>query len=144
MAFLAAHRFSIFLKWIGRLHGWRYRCHLFRKVGQMLKITHDGTAAETRWTLCGKLSGPWVGELRAEWDRVLSRFQGASHVVDLSNVVSIDESGENLLRAMKHDGAKFVARGVDMKHILSHLRSRGKPSLRRSLAHLDRGRNCSE
>jgi hypothetical protein len=44
-----------------------------------------------------------------------------------------------LLRVMKEDGARFVARGVEMKHILAHLRSKAKPSLRRSLGRLDRG-----
>ncbi len=40
-------------------------------------------------------------------------------VVDLSDVTSIDESGERLWRNHESsDGARFVARGVDMKHIL--------------------------
>jgi hypothetical protein len=99
----------------------------------MLKITFD----ESRWILCGQLSGPWVTELRSAWEGVRCRSEQASYVVDLSNVTSIDERGETLLRAMKKDGARFVARGIDMKHILSHLRSNAKPSLRRSLAHLD-------
>lgn len=100
----------------------------------MLKITHDEAAYEQRWTLCGQLSGPWVAELRAAWERC--RFQGRKNVVDLSDVTSIDEDGENLLRTMKKNGARFVARGVDMKHILTHLKSKTKPTLRKSLAHL--------
>jgi hypothetical protein len=109
---------------------------------QMLKITHDDTAGEQRWTLCGQLSGPWVAELRSVWERVRGQSKGGTRVVDLSDVTSIDEHGESLLRTMKEDGARFVARGVDMKHILNHLRSRAKPSLRRSLAHLDRACEC--
>jgi hypothetical protein len=105
---------------------------------QMLKITYDGTAGEQRWTLCGQLSGPWVAELRSIWARVRDQSNGGTSVVDLSDVTSIDERGESLLRTMKEDGARFVARGVDMRHILNHLRSKAKPSLRRSLAHLDR------
>ncbi len=110
-------------------------CILFiARFEQMLKIMHDETMSERRWTLCGQLSGPWVAELRSLWER--GRAQG-SCVVDLSDVTWIDERGEGLLRTMKNDGARFVARGVDMKHILRHLRSKAKPSLRRSLAHLD-------
>jgi hypothetical protein len=109
----------------------------------MLKITYDGMASEPRWTLCGQLRGPWVAELRSVWERVRSRLSGASYVVDLSDVTSIDDRGENLLRAMKEDGARFVARGVDMRHILSHLQSKAKPSLRRSLEHLDHDGDCS-
>jgi hypothetical protein len=76
--------------------------------------------------------------LRSIWARVRDQSNGGTSVVDLSDVTSIDERGESLLRTMKEDGARFVARGVDMRHILSHLRSKAKPSLRRSLAHLDR------
>ena len=104
----------------------------------MLRITYDGTARGPRWTLCGQLSGPWVAELASMWERVRCRSDGGSDVIDLSDVTSVDERGECLLRTMKKDGARFVARGVDMRHILTHLRSKAKPPLRRSLAHLDR------
>src|SRR5579863_5731576 len=108
----------------------------------MLKITHDDTAGKQRWTLCGRLSGPWVGELRAAWERIGSR-SNKTNVVDLTGVVSIDEQGETLLRAMKADGARFVARGVDMRHILANLGSQARPSLRRALGHLSRDGDCS-
>jgi len=106
----------------------------------MLKITHDGDSNGQRWTLCGQLSGPWVTELRAMWERIRCRSHAKSYVVDLSDVTMIDDGGEGLLRTMKEDGARFVARGVEMKHILAHLRSKAKPSLRRSLGRL--GREC--
>ena len=101
----------------------------------MLKITHDDAEKEQRWTLSGQLSGPWVAELRSCWQK--SRSQGRSGVIDMSDVTSIDERGESLLREMKEEGARFVARGVDMKHILTNLRTKNKPPLRKSLAHLD-------
>jgi ABC-type transporter Mla MlaB component len=104
----------------------------------MLKITQNGSPNHQRWTLCGQLSGPWVTELRAMWERVRCRSEARSYVVDLSDVTMIDDGGEGLLRAMKEDGARFVARGVEMKHILAHLQSKAKPSLRRSLRRLDR------
>lgn len=114
---------------------------LHSKVEQMLKINYDSTASEQRWMLCGQLTGPWVAELRSLWERVRSELNGRTAVVDLSDVTSLDERGENLLRDMKENGVTFVARGVDMRHILDHLRSKAKPTLRRSLAHLDR--DCS-
>jgi anti-anti-sigma regulatory factor len=104
----------------------------------MLKITNDGTASEQRWILCGQLSGPWVEEFRSIWEGSRGKSNGEPCIVDLSEVTSIDEAGETLLRTMKQNGVHFVARGVDMRHILNHLRSKSKPSLRRSLAHLDR------
>jgi ABC-type transporter Mla MlaB component len=110
----------------------------------MLRITHSSTAGEQRWTLCGKLSGPWVAELRSIWERVRCRSEKKSHVVDLSDVTSIDDTGESLLREMKEGGARFVARGPDMRHILNHLHDTTKPCLRRSLAHLGSQYDCSE
>jgi hypothetical protein len=107
------------------------------KVKRMLKITHNGSPNQQRWTLCGQLSGPWVAELRAMWERLRCRSDAKSYVVDLSDVTLIDDRGEVLLRAMKEDGARFVARGVEMKHILAQLRSKAKPSVRRSLGRLD-------
>jgi hypothetical protein len=104
----------------------------------MLKITYDGTGSEPRWTLFGQLCGPWVDELRSVWQNI-RRVSTGRHVVDLSSVTSIDERGEVLLRAMKEDGARFLARGVAMKHILSQLRCKARPSVRKSLAHLDCG-----
>jgi anti-anti-sigma regulatory factor len=103
----------------------------------MLKITYDSAARQPRWILCGKLSGPWVEELRSLWERIRGPSNHMAFLVDLSDVTSIDDRGESLLRAMKLAGARFVARGVDMKHILSQLRSKTQPPLRKSLAHLD-------
>jgi hypothetical protein len=105
----------------------------------MLKITQNGTAAEQRWTLCGQLSGPWVAELRSAWESGPNEPGAQKSIVDLSEVTSIDERGEELLRCMQEDGAQFVAQGVDMKHILEHLNSKGQRPLRRFLTHLS---NC--
>src|SRR5215467_4917628 len=102
----------------------------------MLKITRNGTATEQRWTLCGQLSGPWVAELRSAWERGHSEPGARKSIVDLSEVTSIDERGEELLSSMQEDGAQFVAQGVDMKHILEHLNRKGQRPLRRFLAHL--------
>ena len=101
----------------------------------MLKITQSETSKEQKWKLCGRLSGPWVAELERAWERC--RSERRSDVIDLSEVTSIDERGESLLRRMKQDGARFVARGVEMKAILSHLRSKSVPPLRKCLAHID-------
>src|SRR5262249_16938280 len=111
------------------------RVHFPTRRLEMLRINYDDAEDVPRWKLCGRLSGPWVDELRNLWEQ--RRFAGAPHVVDMSDVTSLDEHGESLLRAMKESGARFVARGVDMRHILAHLRSKAKPSLRRSMAHLD-------
>lgn len=103
----------------------------------MLKITYNGAAGEQRWTLSGQLSGPWVVEWQSAWERRRAESKGQLCIVDLTEVTSIDERGECLLRALKADGVHFVARGVDTRHILDQLRTKEKPPLRKSLAHLD-------
>jgi hypothetical protein len=105
-------------------------------MNEMLRITNTGTASEQRWTVCGRLTGPWVAELRSNWQLARVPSGGRRCVVDVSDVTFIDEDGEELLRAMKADGARFVARGVDTKHLLENLRTKGKRPLRRFLAHL--------
>src|SRR5215475_4483230 len=99
----------------------------------MLKITTNGSATEQKWMLCGQLTGPWVTELRRMWERE-SGIQ--TRIVDLSDVTSIDDRGEALLRKMKQEGAQFVARGVNTCHILDHLQSDAQPALRKFLKHL--------
>jgi len=101
----------------------------------MLRITQSVTEKGQTWTLCGQLSGPWVLELQKTWEQ--RRVERGSDVIDLSDVTSIDERGESLLRRMKKDGARFLARGVEMKEILTRLGSDSNPTLGKSLAHID-------
>jgi hypothetical protein len=111
------------------------------KIGvAMLRITQAQTETEQRWTLCGQLTGPWVAELRACWEHGRHVAAGTqivvNLVVDLSDVTFIDENGEKLLSEMRGEGAEFVAAGVDTKHLLKHLRTRGARPLRRCITPL--------
>jgi len=87
----------------------------------MLRIAINESAAEQRWILQGRLAGPNVAELDASWGRTQSGRQGRKCVVDLSEVTFIDQSGEEALRAMMKEGARFIACGVCVKHILENL-----------------------
>ena len=99
----------------------------------MLRITHARTETEQRWTLCGQLTGPWVAELRASWERC-RRAKGCPRaVVDLSDVTFIDEGGERLLSEMRSGGAEFVAAGVATTDLLENLSNQGERSLRRCI-----------
>ena len=97
----------------------------------MLRITHACTETEQRWTLCGRLTRPWVAELRASWENGRQGGVSPRTVVDLSDVTFIDESGEKLLSEMGSDGAEFIAAGVETKHLLKNLRDKGERPLRR-------------
>jgi hypothetical protein len=102
----------------------------------VLKITNTGTATEQKWILCGQLSGPWVAELKSNWETTSLESHGRRRLVDLTDVTFIDECGEIVLRAMSSEGAEFVARGVDTKQLLADLESKRERALRKCLAHL--------
>jgi RND family efflux transporter MFP subunit len=92
----------------------------------MLKITFNETPAEERWILHGRLTHPWVRELRACWKKSHRASARRACVVDLNEVTFIDKSGERLLRSLARNGAQFTATGVYTKHILEQLNVRPK------------------
>jgi len=108
----------------------------------MLRVSYSDNAGNQRWSLCGRLAGPWVDEFRSCWSHTRQRAPRAHVVVDLSDVTFIDESGEALLAEMQTAGAEFVAAGVETKDLLDNLKNNGKRTLRRQVGHL--GSPCSE
>ena len=95
----------------------------------MLKINFSQTDAEEKWNLHGRLSGPWVDELRACWKVNHRTDAGRACIVDLDEVTFIDKSGERLLRILAKDGARFTASGTYIKHVIEHLSVRSKRSI---------------
>src|ERR1700691_2702107 len=96
---------------------------------RMLKINFSQTAAEEKWILHGRLSGPWADELRACWKVNHRTDAGHPCVVDLNEVTFIDKSGERLLRMLAKDGAQFTGSGTYIKHVIEHLSVRGERSI---------------
>ncbi len=96
----------------------------------MLRITNRANVNEERWILAGQLAGPWVEELRSNWEQVRDRHRDLSddrrYVIDLSDVTCVDESGEGLLGELRDEGAEFVAKGVYTNHLLENLKSNQK------------------
>ena len=95
----------------------------------MLKINFSQTAAEEKWILHGRLSGPWADELGACWKVNHRTDAGHPCVVDLNEVTFIDKSGERLLRMLAKDGAQFTASGTYIKHVIENLSARSKRSI---------------
>ena len=102
----------------------------------MLRVSYSDMADGQRWTLYGRLSGPWVEELRSCWRQARQRAPLARAVVDLNEVTFIDEAGEILLREMLSAGAEFIATGVFTKHLLESLKNHEERELRRGLEDL--------
>jgi len=75
----------------------------------MLKITIHDSAAEFRFHLEGRLSGPWVEELRQCWHTAASTTGGRTTVLDLCDVDFIDPAGQRLLTEMHAREVRLVA-----------------------------------
>jgi hypothetical protein len=104
----------------------------------MLRITSTGTDSEERWILCGQLAGPWVCELKSDWEKKVRETSGRKRIVDLSDVTFIDENGEILLRELKDGGAEFITNGgVATRDLIENLRAGGQPPVRRFLKRSD-------
>jgi hypothetical protein len=96
----------------------------------MLRVSFSETAGGQRWSLYGRLAGPWVDELRSCWRQLRARAPRAPAIVDLKDVTYIDESAEELLSEMQAAGAAFVAAGVENKHLLACLKDKHPPQCR--------------
>jgi|SRR5579883_2207281 len=75
----------------------------------MLKITILDSASELRFRLEGKLSGPWVSELRQCWETASSTTDGRGTVADLREVDFVDPEGQQLLFDMHRAGVRLQA-----------------------------------
>jgi hypothetical protein len=100
-------------------------CAKGTRKANVLKITINQTPTEERWILQGRLVGPWVDELRTSWKKTHRTHGGTTRVLDLSDVSFIDKAGERLLRTMFKQGAKLVADGMYIKHVLEQLKANG-------------------
>lgn len=75
----------------------------------MLRITIHDSARELRIKLEGKLSGPWVEELRQCWRTASSTTAGRTTSLDLSEVDFVDADGQSLLSDMHLQGVRVDA-----------------------------------
>lgn len=97
----------------------------------MLRITFVENSEPTL-KVEGRLRGPWVDELKRSWSDLTRRQPARSIVVDLTDVTSIDSEGNELLRTMSREGAKFQS-GPLMKFILDQIKrgSDGSDTMRK-------------
>ena len=88
----------------------------------MLRVSYSDTSDGQCWRLYGRLTGPWVEELRSCWRQARERAPLARAAVDLKEVTFIDDDGESLLAEMLSAGAEFIATGIATKHLLESLK----------------------
>jgi hypothetical protein len=95
----------------------------------MFKISIIDTRTQRKLVVEGKLSGPWVEELRTTW-RSASRdtdgreLDGRKVLIDLSNLTVISREGEDAIFDLMKQGAKFSCAGILTRHVLKGLARR--------------------
>jgi outer membrane protein TolC/ABC-type transporter Mla MlaB component len=95
----------------------------------MLKIGFSEMPTEEKWILEGRLTKPWVRELRTSWKRNHRTAKERACIVDLNEITFVDKSGERLLCAIVREGAQCVASGIHIKQILENLTTKEKGSV---------------
>ena len=97
----------------------------------MLKISIVEGRKRRRLVVEGKLALPWSDELKAACERAGSGLDGRDLVIDLKNLTTISQQGENLLLELMKQGIKCRGCGVFTNEILKQTARR----LRRNGAH---------
>ena len=85
----------------------------------MLRITIQTDAIGTTLELEGRLTGPWVEELRDCWER--ARKGEREVTVSLKAVTFIDGAGKTLLTLMHRHGVKLTGDGCMTKAIVEEI-----------------------
>ncbi len=88
----------------------------------VLRITTETAADEIRFTLAGKLAGPWVDEFERTWQAQPSLPRRL--IIDLSEVTFIDAEGKKLLAWMHKQGADFIAAGCMTRCVVEQITRR--------------------
>jgi len=95
----------------------------------MFRISIVDTPSQRRLVVEGKLSEPWVDELRSTW-RAASRDLGERRlVIDVGSLTVISREGEDAIFDLMKQGAKFSCSGILTRHVLKGLarRCHGEP-----------------
>jgi hypothetical protein len=95
----------------------------------MFKISIVDTLSQRKLVVEGKLSEPWVDELRATWKNASSGLGERKLVIDVSSLTVISRAGEDAISDLMKQGAKFSCAGICTKYVLKRLARacQGKP-----------------
>jgi hypothetical protein len=87
----------------------------------MFKISIVDTPSQRRLVVEGKLSDPWIEELRATWRDARAGVDGRKLVIDVSALTVISREGECAIFDLMEQGAKFSCVGVLTRHVVNRL-----------------------
>ena len=95
----------------------------------MLKISVVESRTQRRGVLEGKLIAPWTTELRRACEKARGDLHDRELVIDIKNLTTISQEGENLLLELMKEGVAFRSRNVFTKQILCQLARRMRRDL---------------
>jgi hypothetical protein len=87
----------------------------------MLKISIVEGRKQRRLVVEGRLVAPWSDELKAACQRARSGLDGREHAIDLTNLTTISQEGENLHLELLKQGVRFRGCGVFTNEILKQV-----------------------
>ena len=90
----------------------------------MFKISIIDTPAQRKLVVEGKLSEPWVPELRTAWRNATLALDGRKLVIDLNSLTVVSREGEDAIFDLMKEGAKFSCAGILTRHVLKRLARR--------------------
>src|SRR5579862_2539661 len=96
----------------------------------MLKISLIDGARRRRLILEGKLVAPWAAELRNACDEARVDLRGRELVIEMKQVTTISQEGENLILDLINSGIRFRCEGVFTKHVVKQLSRRASQDRR--------------
>ncbi len=96
----------------------------------MLKISLIDGARRRRLILEGKLVAPWAAELRNACDEARLDLRGRELVIEMKQVTTISQEGENLILDLINSGIRFRCEGVFTKHVVKQLSRRASKDRR--------------
>jgi len=87
----------------------------------MLRITLTKAAHLITLKLDGRLSGPWVDELRKAWDAARDRYSERPIEIDLTEVTFVGPDGLELLRTMSDEGTELRSTSLMTKFMIGRI-----------------------
>src|SRR5438874_13194139 len=90
----------------------------------MLKISIVEGKKQRRLGVEGRLVAPWSDELKAACERARSGLDGRELVIDLKNLTTISQQGENLLLELIKQGVRFRGCGAYTHELLKQVARR--------------------
>lgn len=91
----------------------------------MLRITWDQESSPVRLKLHGKISGPWVAELKRVWNSITP--DRPDIVIDLTDVTFVGRDGRELLAQMLRQGVELQG-GPLMQFTIERIRQESQNS----------------